>query len=59
MSESVARRAGIDLSRFPAHEIQVRGRDRMLTVYAVADARDLPEPPARPAAGRARPGAAA
>jgi len=59
VSESVARRAGIDLARFPAHEIQVRGRDRMLTVYAVADARDLPEPPPRPVAGRARAGAAA
>ena len=59
VSESVARRAGIDLSRFPAHEIQVRGRDRTLTVYAIADARDLPELPPRPVAGRARPGTAA
>lgn len=46
ISESVARRAGVDLSGLPAHEVRVRGRDRPLTVYAAASAADLPIPPA-------------
>ncbi len=42
ISESVARRAGVDLSGLPAHEVRVRGRDRPLIVYAAASAADLP-----------------
>ena len=42
VSESVARRAGVDLSGFANREIEVRGRSEPLTVYVVPNARDLP-----------------
>ncbi|MFN4089298.1 MAG: adenylate/guanylate cyclase domain-containing protein [Alphaproteobacteria bacterium] len=55
ISESVARRAAVDLSAFPAHEVRLRGRERPLVVYAVADAAHLPVPAVpSPASGRAR-----
>ncbi|MCH8091516.1 MAG: adenylate/guanylate cyclase domain-containing protein [Proteobacteria bacterium] len=44
VSEYVATRAGVDLSAFPSHEVTIRGRDDALTIRAVTDARDLPEP---------------
>ncbi len=41
-------RAGFDLSSYPRHEIELRGRTGRLAVFVVAEARTLPE-----AAGRA------
>jgi adenylate cyclase len=41
VSEAVAKAAAIDLSVFPRHEIQVRGRAEPLTVYAIDDATSL------------------
>jgi adenylate cyclase len=46
VSEDTARRAGLDLSRYPAREVQVRGRTEAMTVRIVASAADLPEAPA-------------
>jgi len=37
ISARTARLAGVDLSAFPIHNIQVKGRDRPLDVYAVDD----------------------
>jgi adenylate cyclase len=42
VSDDTARRAGIDLSGFPARDLAIRGRDEMLTVRLVASAKDLP-----------------
>lgn len=42
VSRRVARRAGIDLSRFPRHQIEVRGRRRPLSAFVVEHAMDLP-----------------
>jgi adenylate cyclase len=42
LSEAVAERAGIDLSRFGRREIALRGRQGMLAVRVVPDAKDLP-----------------
>jgi adenylate cyclase len=42
VSERVAERAGVDLTAFDSHEIQVRGRQEPLRVRVVADARALP-----------------
>jgi len=42
LSEAVAERAGIDLSRFGRREIALRGRQEMLAVRVVPDAKDLP-----------------
>ena len=44
LSEPVAGRAGLDLSSYPRHEIEVRGRAERLSVVVVADARTLPGP---------------
>jgi adenylate cyclase len=44
VSEMVARRADVDLSSFPRHEIKVRGRDEPIDIRVVMSARDLPEP---------------
>jgi adenylate cyclase len=52
LSEPVAERAGFDLSSYPRHEIELRGRAGRLAVFVVAEARTLPE-----AAGRASPSA--
>jgi adenylate cyclase len=43
VSEDTARHAGIDLSGYPAREVQVRGRSETMTVRVVASAADLPE----------------
>lgn len=52
VSDDLAKRAGIDLSQWPAHEIAVRGRSNALIVRAIEDAALLsaPERPARGAA---------
>lgn len=42
VSESVARMAGVDLSAFPSHELEVRGRAGSVTARIVANAIDLP-----------------
>ena len=42
VSERVAERAGVDLSAFESHEIQVRGRQEPLRVWVVPNARALP-----------------
>ncbi len=42
LSEPVATRAGIDLSDFPRHEIELRGRAGLLAVFVVGDTRSLP-----------------
>jgi adenylate cyclase len=41
VSDDVAVQAGVDLSRFPMHTIQVRGRSSLLAIYALDDARHL------------------
>ena len=43
VSETVATAAGVDLSHFPRHLIQVRGRAEPLTIYVIEDASQLPE----------------
>jgi len=43
LSEPVAERAGFDLSSYPRHEIELRGRAGRLAVFVVAEARTLPE----------------
>jgi adenylate cyclase len=54
-SEDVARCAGVDLTGFRVHEIEVRGRTRPVCIYVVADAREVkaadpypPQPPSPP-----------
>ena len=49
VSSPVARLAGADLTVFPRHTVQVRGRAGEIEVFAIADARDLPAlaPPPR------------
>jgi adenylate cyclase len=42
VSARLARRAGIDLVAFDAHDIDIRGRRRPLRVHVVADAASLP-----------------
>ena len=43
VSEALAARAGVDLSRFAHHEIEVRGRSATLGIRAIPLATDLPE----------------
>lgn len=45
VSDDLARLAGVDLSEWPAHDIEVRGRTTALTVRAVEDAAMLPTTP--------------
>jgi adenylate cyclase len=42
VSEAVVRRAGLDLSGFPRHEIEIRGRRETLTISTLARAAQLP-----------------
>ena len=42
VSEDVALRAGVDLSRYPSHDIEVRGRAEPVRVRVVVDALTLP-----------------
>ena len=42
LSEAVAERAGADLARFERQEIAVRGRQEMLAIRVVREAKELP-----------------
>ncbi|MEJ0068678.1 MAG: adenylate/guanylate cyclase domain-containing protein [Pseudomonadota bacterium] len=44
VSDTVGEQAGIDLSRFERHEIQVRGRQEPLSIRIIADALALAAP---------------
>jgi adenylate cyclase len=51
VSEETVRRAGFDLSAFPHHDIEIRGKREMLTIRTIGRATDLPHPgtaPSRP-----------
>jgi adenylate cyclase len=48
VSEETVARAGIDLSEFPRHEIEIRGKREMLSVTTVKRATDLPPSGAAP-----------
>jgi adenylate cyclase len=41
VSDDVARRAGVDLSSFERHEIEVRGRTTALPIWVIPSATDL------------------
>jgi adenylate cyclase len=41
VSEDVTAAAGVDLSAYPCHDIQVRGRSTPLVIRVIPDARDL------------------
>lgn len=41
VSEDVSRYAGVDLGRFPRHEIEVRGRTMLMTITAITNAQEL------------------
>src|SRR5262249_24168333 len=41
VSDDVARRAGVDLSDFERHEIEVRGRTTALPIWVIPNATDL------------------
>ena len=43
VSTEVVERAAVDLSRFPRHDIEVRGRDAVVSVHVVDDATQLPD----------------
>ena len=43
VSELVVEHAGLDLSSYPSHQIEVRGRREPLTIRVIADASKLPE----------------
>jgi adenylate cyclase len=42
LSQSVADHAGIDLSSFPSHQLDVRGRSEDITARVIVNAKDLP-----------------
>ena len=42
VSRRVAKRAGVDLGRFPRREIEVRGRVQSMSIYVIKSALDLP-----------------
>lgn len=44
VSDMVASAAGVDLSAFPQHLVEIRGRRERLSVRAIADATAIPEP---------------
>lgn len=54
VSAAVAELGGIDLSDHPRHEIAIRGRQEMLTVFAIADAAALPAYPPLPKAEKTK-----
>ena len=41
ISEQVERRAGVDLSAYASHQVEVRGRSEPLTIRVINDARTL------------------
>lgn len=43
VSDAVANRAGVDLSRFPSHQLDVRGRSEAISAHIVVNAQDLPK----------------
>ncbi|MCZ6552234.1 MAG: adenylate/guanylate cyclase domain-containing protein [SAR324 cluster bacterium] len=50
LSSRVAEQSGVDLSAFPIHEMEVRGRTQTLAVHAVGSGHDLPPLPPEDAA---------
>lgn len=58
VSEETVLRAGLDLSAFASHEIEIRGKREPLTVRTLASAADLPGPEAGAPARRSTPAAA-
>jgi adenylate cyclase len=48
VSEETVRRAGVDLSAFTHHDIEIRGKREMLTVRTLDRATDLPHPGTAP-----------
>jgi adenylate cyclase len=42
VSEQTVSRAGLDLSAFPQHEIEIRGKHEVLSVRTLASAEELP-----------------
>ncbi len=42
VSDTVSRKAGMDLSAFPRHELDVRGRSETISAHVVINAQDLP-----------------
>ena len=44
ISQRVVRLAGVDFSGFPSRLVEIRGRERPLRVYPVADGGDIPTP---------------
>ena len=44
ISQRVVRLAGADFSDFPSRLVDIRGRERPLSVYAVVDGGDIPLP---------------
>jgi adenylate cyclase len=48
VSEAVVTHAGFDLSTFPRHEVEIRGKREMLAVRTLASAAELPASPAAP-----------
>ena len=53
VSAPLAGHAGVDLTGFPHHQIDLRGRSQALDVHVLKSALDLPEPSVFAAAGRA------
>jgi len=43
VSDAVANRAGVDLSRFPSYQLDVRGRSEAISAHIVVNAQDLPK----------------
>jgi adenylate cyclase len=54
VSEETAARAGLVTSEFPRHEIEIRGKRKMLAVTALNRATDLPPSRRRGVSGRSR-----
>jgi adenylate cyclase len=48
VSEETASRSGLDLSGFPLHEIEIRGKRELLAVRIVERAAELPVPGTAP-----------
>lgn len=53
VSAPLAAHAGVDLSAFPHHQIDVRGRSQALEVHVLQSALELPEPSVFATAGKA------
>jgi adenylate cyclase len=55
VSEETVARAGLDLSEFPRHEVEIRGKQETLAVRILNLAADLPPPSAPDTSTRSRP----